>query len=162
MRRKKIEDNFKKCLDRAANARRRAEEATDPARKAEYLRLESNWIRLARSCEFAKRLKSSWRKPISANIIVLHHRILEAYFSPEFDQERSDDRTVSLVRHGAYEVRLVELSGKMQTGAEQVWLELFDHDYQRTIDSYGGRTLVDITAAAESLCSNAKYLSHTD
>jgi hypothetical protein len=162
MRRKKIEDNFKKCLDRAANARRRAEEATDPARKAEYLRLESNWIRLARSYEFAKRLKSSWYKPVSANIKALHHRILEAYFSPEFDDERSDHQTVSLARHGAYEVRVVELLRKMKTGAEQLWLELFDHDHQNTIDSYNGRTLVDITAAAELLCSNAKILSHID
>jgi hypothetical protein len=162
MRRKNIEDNFKKCLDRAANARSRAEEAVHPARKAEYLRLESNWIRLARSYEFAKRLKSSWYKRVSANIIDLHHRILEAYYSPEFDEERSDHRTVSLARHGAYEVRFVGLSRRMQTGAEQLWLELFDHDHERTIDSYGGRTFVDITAAAESLCLNAKYLSHTD
>src|SRR5215510_14351256 len=158
MRRKKIEDNFKKCMDRAANAKRRAEEATDPARKAEYLRLESNWIRLARSCAFAKRLKSSWTKPVSANIIVLHHQVLEAYFSPEFDEEQSDHRTVSLARHGAYEVRVVELSRKIQTGVQQLWLELFDHDHQRTIDSYSGRTLVDITAAAESMCSNARGL----
>ena len=85
MRRKNIENNFKKCLERAANARSRAEEAADPARKAEYLLLESNWIRLARSYEFAKRLKNSWRKPISSNLIGLHHRILDAYFSPEFD-----------------------------------------------------------------------------
>ena len=162
MRRKNIDDNFKKCLDRAANARSRAEEATDPARKAEYLGLESNWIQLARSYEFAKRLKSCWLRPVSANIIVLHHRIVEAYYSPEFEEERSDHRTVSLVRHGAYEVRLLELSSKMQTGAEQLWLELFDHDREHTIDSYSGRTLVDITAAAESLCSNAKYLGHTD
>ena len=162
MRRRKFEDNFKKCLDRAANARSRAQEATDPARKAEYLLLESNWIRLARSYEFAKRLKSSWRKPVSANIIGLHHRVLEAYFSPEFEEEQRDHRTVSLARHGAYEVRVVELSRKIQTGAQQLWLELFDHDHQRTIDSYSGRTLADITAAAESMCSNARGLSHTD
>jgi hypothetical protein len=162
MRRKNIEDNFQKCLDRAANARRRAEEATDPARKAEYLRLESNWIRLARSYEFAKRLKSSWHNPVSANIIALHHRILEAYYSPEFDEERSDQRTVSLVRHGPYELRLMELSRKLKTETERLWLELFDHDHQLTIDSYGGRTLVNITAAAKSLCSNAKELNQTD
>jgi hypothetical protein len=162
MRRKNIENNFKKCLERAANARCRAEEAADPARKAEYLLLESNWIRLARSYEFAKRLKGSWRKPISANIIGLHHRILDAYFSPEFDEERSDHRTVSLARHGAYELRVFELSRKMQTEAEQLWLELFDHDHQLTIDSYSGRTLVEITAAAESMCSNARGLSQTD
>jgi len=105
---------------------------------------------------------SSWLKADSANIIVWHHRIIEAYYSPNFDEERSDERTVSLVSHGPYEVRLVELPRKLQTETERLWLELFDHDCQRTIDSYGGRTLVDITAAAESLCSNARDLSQTD
>src|SRR5262245_33677578 len=155
------EDGFGKCLDQAANARSRAKKATDPARRAEYLRLETNLIRLARSYGFAKRLKSSRQKTVSAKIIVLHHRILEAYYSPEFDEERSDHRAVSLARHGAYEVRLVELSRKMQTGAEQLWLELFDHDHQHTIDSYGGRTLMDIATAAELLCSSAQDLNET-
>jgi len=71
----------------------------------------------------------------------------------------NDPRTVSLVRHGRYEVRLVELPRKLQTRTKQLWLELFDHHHQRTIDSYGGRKLVDITAAAETLCSQAKDLS---
>ena len=71
----------------------------------------------------------------------------------------NDPRTVSLVRHGRYEVRLVELPRKLQTGTKQLWLELFDRHHQRTIDSYGGRKLVDITAAAETLCSQAKDLS---
>jgi hypothetical protein len=150
-------DSGTKCLGRAANARSRAEEAPDSALKAEYLRLERNLTWLARSYEFAH--KSSWRRPDSAKIIVWHHRILEAYYSSEFNEERSGHRTISLVRYGAYEVRLMELSRKPQTEAERLWLELFDHDYQRTIDSCGGRTLVDLTAAAESLCSNAKDLN---
>ena len=99
------------------------------------------------------------RRNDSANIIVWHHRILEAYYSPKFDEERNDPRTVSLVRHGRYEVRLVELPRKLQTGTKQLWLELFDYHHQRTIDSYGGRNLVDITAAAEALCLKAKDLS---
>jgi hypothetical protein len=77
----------------------------------------------------------------------------------KFDEERNDTRTASLVRHGRYEVRLLELPRKLQTGTKQLWLELFDHHHQRTIDSYGGRNLVDITAAAETLCSEAKDLS---
>ena len=112
--------------------------------------------------EFAQRFKSSWLKADSANIIVWHHRIREAYCSPNFDEERSEERTVSLVGHGPYEVRLVELPRKLQTETERFWLELFDHDCQHTIDSYGGRTLEDITAAAESLCSNARDLNQTD
>jgi len=74
-------------------------------------------------------------------------------------KSENDPRTVSLVRHGRYEVRLVELPRKLQTRTKQLWLELFDHNHQRTIDSYGGRKLVDITAAAETLCSQAKDLS---
>jgi hypothetical protein len=54
---------------------------------------------------------------------------------------------------------LVEVPRKLQTRAKQLWLELFDHHHQRTIDSYGGRKLVDISAAAETLCSEAKDLS---
>jgi hypothetical protein len=112
--------------------------------------------------EFAQGLKSPLFKPDAENIIVWHHRIFEAYHSPDFDEERSVTRTVSLLRHGSYEVRLVELPHKLQTATEQLWLELFDHDHQRTIDSYGGRTLVNIIAAAKSLCSNAKDLNQTD
>lgn len=112
--------------------------------------------------EFAQRLKGRVFKRDAENIIVWHHRILEAYHSPDFDEERRVTRTVSLLRHGSYEVRLVELPRKLRTATEQLWLELFDHDHQRTIDSYGGRTLVDITAAAKSLCSNARDLNQTD
>ena len=151
MRRKKIEDNFKKSMDRT-NARSGAQEAIDPAQKPKHLRLEHNWLRLARTYEFAQRLNSS-------RIIVWHHGILEAYHSPKFGEEGNDPRTVSLLRHGRYEVRLVELPRRLQTGTKQLWLELFDHCHQYTIDSYSGHHLMDITAAAETLCSKAKELS---
>ena len=94
-----------------------------------------------------------------SSIIVWHLRILEAYHSPKFDDECDGPRPVSLICYGRYEVRLIELPGNLQTGTKQLWLELFDHHHQRTIDSYGGRNLVDITAAAETLCSKAKDLS---
>jgi hypothetical protein len=159
---RKLDDHVKKCLIRAATARTRADETADPARKAEYLRLELSWIRLARSYEFAESLEHFLLKPRTANAAVWHHRILEAFNSltlEDLHKEGSDQPTASLVRHGPYEVRLMELSRTRQEGTERLWLELFDHDQQRTIDSYGGRTLVDIAAAAESLCSKAKYLN---
>src|SRR5262249_1020495 len=56
---RKIADHIKDCLDRAAEARRRAEERTDQRRKAEYLRAELRWLRLARHFEFAKALSVS-------------------------------------------------------------------------------------------------------
>jgi hypothetical protein len=101
-------------------------------------------------------------KDDAENIIVWHHRIFEAYHSPDFDGERSVTRTISLLRHGSYEVRLVEVPRELHTATEQLWLELFDHHHQRTIDSYSGCTLIDIAAAAKSLCSSAKDLSQTD
>jgi hypothetical protein len=36
---------------------------------------------------------------------------------------------------------------------EELWLELIDHDRERTIDSYRGRDLEDIADAARSLGS---------
>jgi hypothetical protein len=160
---RKMEDRIKNCLDHAAKARSRADETPDPVRKAEYVSMELNWIRLARSYEFAQSLKSFLQKPSSTKATVWHHLILEAYEALMLDahEEDVDQRTASLVRHGPYEVRLVELPRNLQAGTEQLWLELFDHSQQRTIDSYGGHTLVDITAAADPLCSKAKELNQS-
>jgi CheY-like chemotaxis protein len=159
---RKIPDQIKDCLDRAADARRQAEESADQARKAEYLRSEFGWIRLARSHEFAESLERFLLKPDAANEAGWHHRIVEAHNSLTLEDARdecSDRRTASLVRRGPYEVRLVELSRNLQERPENLWLELFDHHHNCTIDSYRGSRLEDMTAAAESLCSKAKYLS---
>ena len=156
---RKIEDHVKDCLDHAAKAGSSANETADPARKAEFLCLEISWIRLARSYEFAESLKSFLLKSGSVNAAVWGNLILKAYNSFTLKDPPVDQRTASLVRHGRYEVRFMELSRSPQEGTEHLWLELFDHDQQRAIDSYGGRTLVDITAAVESMCSKAKYLN---
>ena len=158
---RKLGDQINECLVHAAMARNWANETADPERKAEFLRLELSWTRLARSYEFVESLENFLLMPRTANAAVWHHRILEAYNLLTLEdphEEVRDQRTASLVRHGPYEVRLVELLRNVQEGAEYLRLELFDHDQERTLDSYGGRTLVDITAAAESLCSKAKIL----
>jgi CheY-like chemotaxis protein len=159
---RKIPDQITDCLDRAAEARRRAEESADASQKAEYLRSELRWIRLARHYEFAESLERFLRKPRSANGAAWQHRIVEAHSLLTFEdahEECSDRRTASVHRHGPYEVRLVELSRNLQERPEHLWLELFDHHHKRTIDSYSGSSLEDISAAAESLYSKAKYLS---
>ena len=56
---RKVSGDIKDCLDRAAEARNRAEETIDPAQKAELLRSELRWIRLARHFEFAESLDRS-------------------------------------------------------------------------------------------------------
>jgi len=85
-----IAADIKYCLDRAAKARDQANQTADPVQKAECLRAELGWLRLARSYEFADSL---------------------------------------------------------------------DHHHKRVIDSSSGDRLEDLSAAAESLCSTAKYLS---
>jgi len=55
---RKVSDQIQDCLDLAVEARRQAEETADPVRKAEYLRSELRWIRMARHCECAESLES--------------------------------------------------------------------------------------------------------
>ena len=50
----KLSDQISDCLARAAQARSRAEDVDDPAMKAEYLRQERCWNRLAQSFAFAE------------------------------------------------------------------------------------------------------------
>ena len=101
-----IADNIKYCLDRAAKARERANEATDPVLKAEYLTTELGWLRLARSYEFVGSLDNFLNEYRSTPALVWHQRILEAYESlivKDAHEECGDQRTASLVHHGPYE-----------------------------------------------------------
>jgi hypothetical protein len=62
---------------------------------------------------------------------------------------RTLDSTLSLIRRGSYELRVMKLCS--QGTVEELWLELIDHHRERTIDSYRGRDLEDIAIAARSL-----------
>ena len=62
---------------------------------------------------------------------------------------RTLDSTLSLIRRGPYELRVMKLCS--QEATEELWLELIDHLRERTIDSYRGRDLEDIAIAARSL-----------
>jgi hypothetical protein len=62
---------------------------------------------------------------------------------------RTLDSTLSLIRRGSYELRMMKFCS--QGAAEELWLELIDHHRKRTIDSYRGRDLEDIAIAARSL-----------
>ena len=64
---------------------------------------------------------------------------------------RTLDSTLSLIRHGSYELRVMKFCS--QEAAEELWLELIDHHRKQTIDSYRGRDLEDIAIAARSLGS---------
>jgi hypothetical protein len=62
---------------------------------------------------------------------------------------RTLDSTLSLIRRGSYELRMMKFCS--QGAAEELWLELIDHHRKRTIDSYRGRDLEDIAIMARSL-----------
>jgi hypothetical protein len=59
----------RECLSRAAHCRELAENAADPGIRAEYLKMEKSWLRLADSYQFSERLnrfvadKGSSQKP---------------------------------------------------------------------------------------------------
>src|SRR5262245_23850285 len=106
-----VQDQIRKCLDRAAEARSRAAETSDLAQKAEHFRLERSWVRLAHSYEFMASLETFLLSAGPAKAAIWHHRLVEAYNSLAIEhahEERDDHRTASLKRHGPFEVRLVE------------------------------------------------------
>ena len=63
---------------------------------------------------------------------------------------RTLDSTLSLIRRGSYELRVMKFCSQ-EAAAEELWLELIDHHRKRTIDSYRGRDLEDIAITARSL-----------
>ncbi len=52
-------DHISNCYARAAEARRRADEVTDPQSKADLALMEENWKRLAQSYELSEQLERS-------------------------------------------------------------------------------------------------------
>jgi len=72
-------------------------------------------------------------------------------------QHVEGDRIVTLDRHGTYEIRLVECPRHLDTLL--FWVELFDHDTNLTLDSYGGRDLNAATLAAEAFIEMAMHLN---
>jgi len=52
----RLGEQVRECQERAADAKRKAEETEDPARKAEFLGMEKHWLLLASSFEFSESL----------------------------------------------------------------------------------------------------------
>ena len=59
----KLSEQIAECYRRAEEARRRAQETTDPSIKEDYLGLERRWIFLAHSYEFTERLQRFPKAP---------------------------------------------------------------------------------------------------
>src|SRR5262245_1398878 len=108
----KLGDHIKNCLERAAEARRHAGETADPTLKPGNLLLEQNWIRVARSYELVESLERFLLTAIPTGAVIWQWRILEAHSSlacANAREELGGQATVSLIRYGPYELRLIEL-----------------------------------------------------
>jgi hypothetical protein len=68
-------------------------------------------------------------------------------------------RMASIARHGPYEVRLLELYRAAPANTAPLWLELFDHGSELSLDSYSGGDFEEAAHAAEDLISQARVLS---
>jgi len=89
----------------------------------------------------------------------LELRILQLYIW-SINAKRSIDgcRMATVVRHGSYEVRLVEPILDPQGDTIPFWVELFDHKNAVTIDSCGGHDFEETAAGAAGLISQASLL----
>jgi hypothetical protein len=94
--------------------------------------------------------KTSGRMNLEAQLIQAHLKLQLALLGED------NSRTATLVRRGAYEVRLVEPSRASPPGGVLFWIELFDHDRRMSLDSVGSYVLEDAVIAAEHLIAQAK------
>jgi hypothetical protein len=89
----------------------------------------------------------------------LEQRIMQGRIWALVAAERIDgQRTVSLARHGAFEVRLIELPQDPLSDNIPLWIELFEHESSTTLDSCSGHDLRHMAVAAEAFISQAKDL----
>jgi hypothetical protein len=97
--------------------------------------------------------KTSRRAEIEAQLI-------EAQAKLKLTRRDGDISTVAtLIRLGAFEVRLIEPTNTQPADAIRVWMELFDHDRQLSIDSIGNCVLEDAVIVAEDFIERATRLS---
>src|SRR5262245_25372039 len=57
-----LSEQVRLCYERAAEAKERAEQMLDPEAKADFLKMETRWLRLARSYQFGERLDDFTRE----------------------------------------------------------------------------------------------------
>jgi hypothetical protein len=83
-------------------------------------------------------------------------RVTQAFIAlSSMPGSNSTQRYVTVVRVGEYEIRL--FNGAPRCGdASLVWMELFDHDANRTVDSCSFREIDDAVSAFEEFVSQAK------
>ena len=89
---------------------------------------------------------------------LLERRIVQSYvWILRAPKDIDGLQSASLARHGAYEVRLIELSGMPQSDTP-FWIELFDHRNKFGLDSYGGDDIEEAAVVAQDMISQAELL----
>jgi hypothetical protein len=86
-------------------------------------------------------------------------RILQSYvWVLRAPQDVDGQKSCSLVRYGAYEVRLIEPSQMLGGNSAPFWIELYDHNRKLTIDCFGNDDLEQAAETAVDLIAEAKRL----
>ena len=67
-----------------------------------------------------------------------------------------------VARVGAFEVRLIEFADGNRRGSLDLWIELYRHDTQSSIDSYLCRDLDEMENVGESFISQARGLCESN
>jgi len=87
----------------------------------------------------------------------LESQLIQAHVKLQLVAGGEDDsRSATLLRFGAYEVRLVEPSRAAPSSGFLFRIELFDHHRRLLIDSVGSYVLEDAVTVTEHLIARAK------
>jgi hypothetical protein len=89
-------------------------------------------------------------------------RLVRAYLTLFLVPWVDGGRAVRLARFGSYEVRLVELAHDPSTESCPLWLELYAHDIQTSIDSCGCDAFDDAVNVADDLIAHARELNQSE
>jgi hypothetical protein len=77
-------------------------------------------------------------------------------------RNESGSRTISVAHFGTFEVRLIEFVDCNRQGSSDLWIELYCHDTQSSLDSCLCRDLDEAENLGEYLISQARQLYETE
>jgi hypothetical protein len=84
-------------------------------------------------------------------------RLYKSYISLKLaPKSESGSRTITIARFGAFEVRFIEFADSDQRDSLDLWIELYRHDTQSSIDSCLCRDLDEVEDLGAYFISQAK------
>jgi hypothetical protein len=87
-------------------------------------------------------------------------RLIRAYLNLFLvPREKDGSRTTPLARFGGYEVRLFELAPDFAAETSPLWIELYAHHSQSTLDSFGCDDFEAAIQVADEFMTRAKTLN---